>query len=584
MKRNNIYKGLAAVAITLAVTSCKSDYLDLEPVAQVSSESITENVFKMRTAAYGTMESMYRQYGSFYDYMWFNGEPWFMIWYGEGMGQDENNYFIANRTGYQWSNWLHMTSDGTWGTAIAWSYCYGIISQANYLIGGEEKIEEAGELEGEMAFRLAQMHAMRAHGYIRLHQMYGPRWDDSNNGEVHSVILRTAIPDAVTPSDKAVSSTNEVLNFIYADLDRAIELFELSDYGREFIWEPDITVAYGLYARAALLKNDWATAEKYAHLASADYSVMTADAYASGFNAPTSEWMWGSQEGPTGVYYASFGASFACNGAYPCIWGNYGAGAIDYTLYKQVQNSNDVRCELFYTPDKEGRALRGAFWNSADISPATMNLNTGDRMPAKVQAYCEKMYDKIGRGARWVFPYSEDFFGGGEEIGDNGTYVPFGAQFKFWGKDFYSSTQVPFMRASEMLLIEAEAACHNGNTSVAQDCLEKVNSNRISNYTKSTKTGDDLLDEVKLYRRFELWGEGFSWFDFKRWNEPIVRVKWVAGDTNSGNWPSSYAKTFDVNQNNNWVWPIPRSEIDYNSLVPSSINSPAQPKVKQMFD
>ncbi|MDE6296207.1 MAG: RagB/SusD family nutrient uptake outer membrane protein [Muribaculaceae bacterium] len=573
MKKVNIIKGLAVVAVSIAATSCSSDYLSLDPISQESSEGITENVYKMRTASYGTMQSMYRQYGSLYDYAWFNGEPWYQTWFGEAMGQDENCYFVAYYSGDAFPQWEHMSSDGTWGTHIGWIYPYSIISQANYLIAGEAGIEERGDLKGEMAFRLAQAYTMRAHGYIRLHQLYGPRWEDSNNGEVHSVVIRTDAPDATKPLDKAVSSTNEVLKLIYDDLDRAIELYQLSEFSREYIWEADLNVAYGLYARAALLKNDWPNAEKYAHLATEGYDVMSAEEYLSGFSTPTSEWMWGSQEGPTGLYYASFGASFACNGAYPCIWGNYGAGAIDYTLYKQVNNTNDIRCQLYYTPDKEGRALRGAFWNPADCSASTMNLNIGDRLPAKLQEYCEKMYDLIGRAQGWKFPYTEEYIDGGQEIGS--TYIPFGAQFKFWGRDTYASTQVCFMRASEMLFIEAEAACHNGNYSVAQDNLYKVNSKRITGYTKSSKTGDDLLDEVKLNRRFELWGEGFSWFDFKRWNEPIVRVQWEEGNTQSGNWPSSYGFTFDVNKYNNWVWPIPNSEIDYNTLVPNSINGVA---------
>ncbi|MBD5329124.1 MAG: RagB/SusD family nutrient uptake outer membrane protein [Bacteroides sp.] len=576
MKKQYIIGGFAAVAMALAVTSCSNDYLDLEPVSNENSESIPDNVSKMRAAAYGTMESMYRQYSTLYDYMWFNGEPWYSIWFGESMGQDENNYFVAGNTGYGFTNWDHMSSYGTWGAYIAWVYPYGIVGQANYMIAGEERLEKEGELKEETAFRMAQAHTMRAHAYIRLHQMFGPRWVDSANGEVSSVILRSAAPDANQPSDMAVSSTNEVLKFIYDDLDRAIELYEISEFGRTYNWETDITVAYGLYARAALLKNDWVTAEKYAHLAAEEYEVMTASDYKSGFNSPNSEWMWSSQESATGLYYASFGASFACNGAYPCIWGNYGAGAVDYTLYKKMQNSNDVRCELFYTPDKEGRALRAKFWNSDDCSSSTMNLNRGENFPARLQEFCKNIYSQIGEGKRWVFPYCGDYFENALEIYE--TYIPFGAQFKFWGTDNYAAGAFPFMRASEMLLIEAEAACHNGNYTVAQDNLEKINKNRISGYVKTSKTGDDLLEEVKLNRRWELWGEGFSWFDFKRWNEPIVRDAWEEDNLNSGNWPDSYAKKFEVTDFNNWVWPIPRLEVDYNKLVAGSTHESVEPE------
>ncbi|MDE6338490.1 MAG: RagB/SusD family nutrient uptake outer membrane protein [Muribaculaceae bacterium] len=492
-----------------------------------------------------------------------------MMWYGESMGQDYNNYFISGRYGNTWSNWQMFTSYRTYGAVMAWTYYYGLISQANNLIAADVPSNE--EIKGEYAFRLAQAYTLRAHAYIKLHSLYGPRWEDSSEGRRHSVVLRTSVPDPDNAA-KDVSSTNEVLKQIYDDLDRAIELYDLSNFEREHMWETNESVAYGLYARAALLKNDWPNAEKYAHLASEGYDVMTADEYTSGFAEPTSEWMWATQDGYTALYYASFGAAWACNGAYPCIWGSYGAGAINYTFYKEMQNTNDARCELYYTPDKEGRALRSKFWNEEDCEAASMNINIGENLPAAIQRYCDKMYDKIGKANGWVFPYNNDFFEGGMET--DGTFFPFGAQFKFWASGDYSSSAVCLMRSSEMLLVEAEAACHNEHYTVAQDCLEKINKNRISNYTKSTKTGDELLAEIKLNRRWELWGEGFNWFDFKRWNEPIERIAWKPGDLNSGNWQEAAAKSLAVDEYDGWVFSIPYSEIDYNDAIGIDVNNP----------
>ena len=31
---------------------------------------------------------------------------------------------------------------------------------------------------------------------------------------------------------------------------------------------------------------------------------------------------------------------------------------------------------------------------------------------------------------------------------------------------------------------------------------------------------DQVLDAVRLYRRIDLWGEGFDYFDYKRWKIP----------------------------------------------------------------
>lgn len=92
------------------------------------------------------------------------------------------------------------------------------------------------------------------------------------------------------------------------------------------------------------------------------------------------------------------------------------------------------------------------------------------------------------------------------------------------------------MRATEMYLYEAEACAELGLSGDAQALLEEINQPHNPGYTWSA-TGQALIDEVRLYRRVELWGEGFSWFDYKRWNIPVNRLGWEEGNVNSGNMP-----------------------------------------------
>lgn len=75
-----------------------------------------------------------------------------------------------------------------------------------------------------------------------------------------------------------------------------------------------------------------------------------------------------------------------------------------------------------------------------------------------------------------------------------------------------------------------------------------------------TKTGTALLNEIKLYRAIELWGEGFDWFDMKRWGDPIVRNAYA----NGGNFLTSLAVTINPQDKNKWTWAIPLRESDYN--------------------
>ena len=78
------------------------------------------------------------------------------------------------------------------------------------------------------------------------------------------------------------------------------------------------------------------------------------------------------------------------------------------------------------------------------------------------------------------------------------------------------------MRSAEMYLIEAEAKARLGDATAA-DVLFELVSNRDPGYVKSTNTGMDLVEEVYLQRRIELWGEGVSWFDLKRLKKPLDR-------------------------------------------------------------
>ena len=92
--------------------------------------------------------------------------------------------------------------------------------------------------------------------------------------------------------------------------------------------------------------------------------------------------------------------------------------------------------------------------------------------------------------------------------------------------------------------------------------LNELNKNHDSAYD-CTKSGDELLTEVKLYRRIDLWGEGFDWFDYKRWKQPIVRKSIADG----GSFHSTFAITLNPTDANNWTWVIPNKEKDYNDLV-----------------
>lgn len=86
------------------------------------------------------------------------------------------------------------------------------------------------------------------------------------------------------------------------------------------------------------------------------------------------------------------------------------------------------------------------------------------------------------------------------------------------------------MRTSEIYLIKAEAAAHlAGKESIAQETLKALRDARMKEgkIAKAvTETGDDLIKEIWLERRKELWGEGFALTDLIRNQQSVERKEY----------------------------------------------------------
>ena len=139
------------------------------------------------------------------------------------------------------------------------------------------------------------------------------------------------------------------------------------------------------------------------------------------------------------------------------------------------------------------------------------------------------------------------------------------ANVKFLDQTFFEGDYV-YMRAAEMYLIEAEAKARLGDASGAQVLFDLV-STRHPDYALSTATGDDLVEEVYLQRRIELWGEGFSWLDLKRLKKPLVRNY---AESNH----ADFAK-FDLPaEDDKFRFQVPEDELNANEAINSQDQNP----------
>lgn len=554
--KNIFSKTLVSLFAAGMLAGCSSDYLDLAPVTSVSASDVQTTEEGAQQALTGLLASMYYMWdeGVVMAYVFPTGEGSVMMLYGDVLGQDYYSYFWNYFRGPN-IMWEPNSMPGAWIPAIGWIYCYNLINQANAILEGIDNIQGNKD---NLNFMKAQALTVRAHAYTRLLQIYAPRWQDSQNGERYCVVIRTKS----NVDDVPLAKMNDVITLVYEDLKEAEEIFSTCGVKRTKGWEPDLSVAQAIHARCALLCQDYKTAEKMAHDARQGYPIMSADEYKAGFCIPNNEWIWyGYNNGEYG--YDTMAMTYGCNGEYPRQTG-WGAGVINYELYRKF-TKGDIRSDLFFTPDKliGDRVKASSFWNEKWIDPATMNLNAKNAlMQAQIKSFLNKT-KPTDTSIDWPTAYHY------EDQTPEEAVVMFGAQFKFWGKDQYGAGMWCFIRGAEMLLTEAEAAYFNQHPSVAQANLNELCAERIPNYNCSL-TGEALFEEIKLQRRFELWGEGHSLFDLKRWNMPMERKPWIERDVNSNNIPEQYQLSKQPDDRG-WKFAVPNSESRYNKLIDRSL-------------
>ena len=83
---------------------------------------------------------------------------------------------------------------------------------------------------------------------------------------------------------------------------------------------------------------------------------------------------------------------------------------------------------------------------------------------------------------------------------------------------------IPMMRVEEMYLIEAEATAQT-NPAQGKELLESfVKTYRDPAYSCKGSSKDEVVEECFQQKRLEFFGEGITWFDYKRLNHSVTRA------------------------------------------------------------
>lgn len=132
----------------------------------------------------------------------------------------------------------------------------------------------------------------------------------------------------------------------------------------------------------------------------------------------------------------------------------------------------------------------------------------------------------------------------------------------------------PF-RIAEQYLIAAEAfAMKGGADAVACQYLDKLGEKRDPNYHSISLSGDDLKTYIKTERVKEFVGEGFRWFDLKRWGEGMATRPdpQLAALIHTGGSNGPALKLEVSASDHKWVAPIPVDELAANPQIRNQQN------------
>lgn len=509
-----------------------------EPL-EIMASCIRPDYTMLRQAADNALSELYSQHSEISLSGGNNGEGSIMNLIGDYLSQD----YISYRASTDFESL--MSNPRLDYSALPWYNAFIYINHANLMLRYLDRFTAASEAERQTV--RGQMLVLRSYGYLRLMQCYGPRWSDRTRSR-----LVAPLYDTYSPTDAPLATMEDIYQACRNDLMEAEQL--LTDNRTNFN-EPDRNVARGVRMRLEMLAENWVEAAELAEKILDVKPLTTNDELKSGFFNPAESWLWGSDgklDGNELLYYWSWNAINACNGIYPATW-NIPAGAIDKDLYLSIPET-DVRRSLFVMPDQlpfKPYSTMGAWYN-----PKYMDT---DKLSASISGNLISYYSKM-KPEGVEYPAFKNY-------GKYTVPIQFGAQMKYYAPNSNSwEGTLLFMRSDEALLSAAEAYFHLGDEAKAKDFINQLNIMRNPSYF-TVASGEELLAEIRKTRKIELWGEGHSWFDQKRWSLPITRRHWVEGDSESGNWYPSITESIDVDSANGWRFPIPKYIVVWNELI-----------------
>jgi hypothetical protein len=505
-------KILFIIALLTISSACKKDFLTLTPTATVSDDK----AFATPEAAKGVIIAIYNQLSN-----------WRMNVLaatatnevrGDDMFVTQFNHWTWFITQFHFSN-TPDDKDERYHYGL-WREYYETIRMCNAFLSAKLPFKDATKNK-----LIAEVKTIQAYAYFNLVQFFCIPYT-ADNGTSPGVPLRITT-DVSLPMGRG--TVNETYQFIIDNLVFAtqhLNPLEKNAGGDIYVTK---CFANGLLARVYMTMGKFSEAIPFIDAAIADAPTLATGAeYTKGFSLNNTECIFRiGFTSKTDFQYSTL-QSFNDYG-----WGDaggYGTLCVYDEFYTNYA-TNDLRQDFFW--------WKAAYsWGDLRNKIAAKGDKRAYAVPFKFSEKGDIVYVKEGRQLYGKFPRKDD---------SKNSNNPDSGEVGF--ADF------TVMRTSELYLIKAECEARKtaANYTAAVDALFEIQNRCIPNAIKSTKSGQDLIEEIWMERRKELIGEGFRMFDLLRNGLPLVRPSstW-SGITNL----PAYSPKF--------LQPIPQAEIDAN--------------------
>ncbi|CAM4239238.1 RagB/SusD family nutrient uptake outer membrane protein [Gillisia limnaea] len=544
-------KFMLFVIAAITITSCSEDFLETKPTDAISAADALATAENMALIINGLHRGLYAQSQTIFP----GGNTaragehyWLPL--GDNIAGGVIHSARANNLGWQdETRWISHTQPTELTPELLWYHRYNIIGSANAVIN---RIAEGDiPVDGRLNEIAGQAYTYRVYAYLSLVQHYAKGYLIGTPSSDPGVPLLFASEPPFNSEPR--STVQEIYDQMELDIDAAIGFFEeatpRSTGSADAKSQLNIDVAYGLKARIALSKGDWATAASAAARARRDYPIMDESDWKSGFNTTLlPEVIWGSNVITTETtFFRSYFYLIANDFNGSQVRNN--PKLVDRRLYDKIPDT-DYRQDLFLA-------------NAPNTNTSAANGNGG-----------------FANNTNPLYPTQEAFQAAVDSIksvygltNGHNTHPYMHVKFRQQNPGSIDPDDIIYMRTSEMYLIEAEAKTMMNDIAGAQAALSPLGEARDSAYDATVfDTQEKLMDHIKFQRGVELYGEGFLYTDKIRWDEGIDH----AANGGSGASQTLYQDGFQQDKpsvNDAWIFKIPQAEIDANpNLGPGDQN------------